>query len=215
MTDYSWETSLPSYLKENYSNEIKEAVTQWSRIVAWSWTPILAAVKEDDNSKVSPEKEQKLKQVFLEIVQRQGQLSNAYESYGNFRGNNNKTQAESLASDFKNLLLGKNNEVEFEDLREVDVTLSDVLYGLYGKPYVFTKNETFTDMFEFRVITDYTGKITEVEEGKKYISLMAYPPRPALSEVTVTEQQLEDWAKNINTGGSYLPPSLYIPIAGC
>ena len=71
----------------------------------------------------------------------------------------------------------------------------------------------------FRIVVDYTGTIEEIGledrsfDEPPYVAYFAYPPRPALGECTVTEQQLSDWATNKNTGGDYLPPSIYIPIA--
>lgn len=205
-------SSLPSFLKENHEDQIKDAVRQWSRLVAWSWTDIIALESQKDD-------EENLKKAFLQIVQKQGLFSHAYESYGN---DQDQDKASELASDFKKLLCGDHTNiknVDDIDIEKVKVTLSDVLEGLSSETYIFSKtgkeDKKFTDMFEFRVVTDYTGKIIEVEEGKKYVSLMAYPPCPVFSNATVTEDVVKDWARNRNTKHEYLPPSLYIPIAGC
>ncbi|MEA5472120.1 hypothetical protein [Spirulina sp. 06S082] len=213
MTNH-WETSLPDSLKNPQDlAKIRQAVTQWSQLVAWSWTPLLAFDKNENKGG----QERTLKSFFRDTVQKQGQNSYAYESYGDLES---KAQAELLGSYYKYLLLGENSQIPFLQQEGVNVTLSDVLDKLSGETYVFTADPDFTQMFTFRVVTDYTGLITQAvnDEGQpipnQYISLMAYPPRPALSEFTVTEQQLYDWAENINTGGSYLPPSVYIPIAG-
>jgi len=210
----SWETTLPQSLQNDTDlGKIKKAVTQWSRIVAWSWTSVLAFM--GDESKMR--QEQILKSYMIETVKKQGQSSFAYESYDDL---DSKAQAELLSGYLKSLLLGQNSEVPYLQEQGVEVTLSDVLYKLSGENYIFTEDPEFTEMFTFQYITEYTGKIIPAvdsqgnEINRQYISLMAYPPRPTLSEVTVTEQQLYDWAQNLNTGGEYLPPSIYIPIAG-
>lgn len=210
----SWETSLPKSLQNPTDlAKIRKAVTQWSRIVAWSWTPILAF--KGDDKKMN--QEQILKTYLIETVKKQGQSSFAYESYNDLES---KAQAELLSAYLKSILSGQNSEVPYLKEQGVEVTLSDVLYELSGERYIFTEDPDFTKMFTFRYITEYTGKIIPAVDGtgqpiaNQYISLMTYPPRPTLSEVTVTEQQLYDWAQNVNTGGSYLPPSIYIPIAG-
>lgn len=210
----SWETSLPPSLQNpDDLAKIRKAVTQWSRIVAWSWTPLLAFNKDQNKGA----QERTLKSYLIETVKNQGQNSFAYESYGDLES---KAQAETLSAYLKSILLGKNSEVPYLKQEGVTLTLDDVLYELSGDRYIFTEDPDFTQMFTFRYITEYTGQIIPAVDDRgqpipnQYISLMTYPPRPTLSEVTVTEQQLYDWAKNINTGGNYLPPSIYIPIAG-
>ncbi len=213
MTD-AWKTSLPDFLQkpQNLLNTQK-AVEQWSRTVAYLWTPILAFAK--DPEKVG--KERTLKTFIVKMLQKQCQKTFAYESYGD---NDSKDEANLLSKYFKYILLGENSLILELQKKEVDVTLSDVLLELSGQPCIFTKDKDFTQMFTFRVTTEFTGKIIQVLDDKgmpvdkQYISLMAFPPRPIFSEVTVTEKQLYDWAKNINTGGNYLPPSIYVPMGG-
>lgn len=210
----AYETSLPASLQNDQDlAKIRQAVTQWSRLVAWSWTPILAF--KDDEIKAPQEKA--LKKYFIEILQKQCQGSFGYESYADDEA---LEQAKVFSSYYKYLQLGENEKIPYLKENRIAVTLSDVLLELSGETYILTADKEFTQMFEFRVITDFTGTISQVVDDKgdpvpdQYIAREAYPPRPALSEATVTEQQLFDWAQNINTGGNYLPPSVYIPIAG-
>ena len=214
----SWKTSLPKSLQDPVNfDRTKRAVTQWARLVSWTWTSVTGY-----SEKTEPEQakqEQALKKFVIEMLQIQCQNKYAYESYGDELS---KQQATTYSAYFKSILKGKNNEVPF--IQDVKVTLSDVLKKLSGETCVFTEYPDFTEMFTFVVVTAFTGTITEVvdENGKpilkngkpQYISLMAYPPRPVFCDVTVTEQQVCDWACNLNTGGNYLPPSVYIPIAG-
>ncbi|MGK7929057.1 MAG: hypothetical protein AB4290_28120, partial [Spirulina sp.] len=139
-----------------------------------------------------------------------------FESYGIPQS---AREADKLATDFKSLLLGDNQNIAFLKEQGITLTLSDVLYALSGEDYVVSTEREFANKFTFQaVVNDFTGSIHQVrdEEGTlkdEYIALMAYPQKPILSEATVTEEQLTDWAKNLNTGGRYLPPSVYIPIA--
>lgn len=204
-----WETSLPDSLQNNDDlAKIKKVVIQWSRLVAWSWTPILAFEKDKDKSK--KEQEQLLKEFFNETLQQQGLNTLSYESYAD---KESKEQAEYLSGVIQSLFLGNNSEIPYLKENGVEVTLGQVLEELSGEEFVFTEFTEFTQMFTCKVIAEYTGKFTEIGE-RKYMATLAYPPRPALSEYTVTESQLSDWAKNENTEGNYLPPSLYIPIGG-
>lgn len=99
-------------------------------------------------------------------------------------------------------------------MQGVEVTLSNVLQKLYKNEKFELCSDNFKKIdFEFRTIVDYTGKIIEISENK-YIAYLAYPPRPTLSQYTITEDQLNYWVINRSSDGNYLPPSIYIPIAG-
>lgn len=215
MANNDWQTSLPPSLQNPQDLAMtRMVVTQWSRLVSWSWTPILAFAQDQNKAA----QEQILKNFINQTLQRQGQNTYSYESYAD---EESKGNADKLSSDLKSLFLGNNGSIEFLKNRQVTVTLPEVLQELSGEDFVFKTFPEFTQMFIFRVMVSYTGEITEIVTGaipesgtRQYIAKLAYPPRPVLSEFTVTEQQLYDWTKNINTGGNYLPPSIYIPIAG-
>jgi hypothetical protein len=81
----------------------------------------------------------------------------------------------------------------------------------------------FKEMFYVRVITNsFVGKIIYAQgkdasspDKDKYILELAYPPRPQLSDITITEEKLSIWA-NKPTDGSYeVPPSCYVPWCVC
>lgn len=203
-----WETNLPKSLQNSEDlATLRQSVKQWSQLVSWSWTELLAfAGNEEFESQ-----ERKLKSYFIKTVQKQGQTASAYTSYGNTES---KTIAEELGKNYKNLLLGRNQDIDYLTQEGVKLTLSAVLEKLTGEKYIVTEKPDMTEKFTFRVVLDtYTGSIIEIAD-KKYLAYMSYPPRPALSEITVSEEQLYDWAQNLNTLGDYLPPSPYIPIAG-
>lgn len=201
----SWETSLPPSLQNSDDLAmIRKLVTQWSRLVAWSWTSIIASGNKKE--------ENVLKKFFNDTLQQQGLNTRSYESYSDL---DSQAQADTLSKYLKSLFLGNNSDIPFLADEGVKVTLSEVLEALSGEKFVFTEFPDFTEMFICRATADYTGKVTEISTNpRQYVATLTYPPRPALSKYTVEEEQLEDWAENKNTGGNYLPPSLYIPIAG-
>ena len=199
-----WTTNLPESLNNAEDLAIlKIAIKQWSQLVAWSWTDLLAFAGESQESQ-----ERELKSFFIKTLQKQGQAASAYTSYGQ---EESKLQAESLGEDIKNLLLGRNDRIG--ELNDVTVTLSMVMETLTGDKCITTEKPEMTEKFTYQIVLDsYTGAIVETAKAR-YLAYMAYPPRPALSEITLSEQQLYDWARNLNTQGDYLPPSPYIPIA--
>ncbi|MEA5472125.1 hypothetical protein [Spirulina sp. 06S082] len=207
-------TTLPDSLQNPQDiAKIKKSVTQWSRLVAWSWTDVLAFEGNAEKEK----QEKTLKSFFIQTLQKQAQNMEAFESYGISQS---QSDADKLAADFKSLLLGDNHKITFLKKQGITLTLSDVLYALSGEKYVVSTEREFTDKFTFQaVVNEFTGSIHQIKDEAgnfkdEYVALMAYPQKPLLSEATVTEEQLTDWAKNLNTGGRYLPPSVYIPIAG-
>ncbi|MGK7924773.1 MAG: hypothetical protein AB4290_05875, partial [Spirulina sp.] len=185
---------------------------QWSRLVAWSWTEVLAF--EGDGEKEKQEKT--LKSFFIQTLQRQAQNWEAFESYGIPQS---ARDADKLAADIKSLLLGDNENIAFLKEQGITLTLSDVLYALSGEECAISRERELCNKFTFRVVVDkFTGNVYQLkdEEGNvkdEYAIEVAYPQKPILSQATVTEEQLTDWAKNLNTGGRYLPPSVYVPIA--
>lgn len=204
MTD-NWETSLPESLQNPEDKQkIKELITQWSRLTAWLWSSLLAF--SDDDNKVT--QEMTLKKVLNEILQQQALRTIAYESYDDL---NAKAEADVLSGYLQEMLVGNNSAVPALQENNIKVTLAEVLKNLSDENFVLTEYPDFAKMFTCRVTPEYVGKYTEIG-SRKYISNIAYPPRPVLSEYTITEQQLYSWGQNIDTQGNYLPPSLYIPI---
>lgn len=207
------QTTIPSELIENWLPEVKEGVSQWSQVTAWFLTGCLAFASDKEKA----EKEQLLKTFLFDQLKIQAQSSSAFIAYGD---PGMKTIANAASKNIRNLLLGKNDKVE--NLPSgIDFTLSDVIKELTGKPLITVKNPEFGNMFLFQVTTNsFTGSVERAKDENsqvipnKYVLFLAFPPRPVLNGFTVTDQQLYDWANNLNTGGNYLPPSPYIPIAG-
>jgi hypothetical protein len=71
--------------------------------------------------------------------------------------------------------------------------------------------EVITDEYDGSVSFDFFGKDNPTGQSK-FIVVIPYPPKPALSELTVTNEELSDWATSLN----YSPPNYnpYIPVNG-
>ena len=99
-TELNWKTLLPESLNNDEDlAKIQKMITQWSRLVAWSWTPCLAFAGNDD--KVM--NEQKLKTFFIETLRNQGMCFLAYKAYGQKKA---LPEAEKLSEYIKHLLQG-------------------------------------------------------------------------------------------------------------
>ena len=217
-------TLPPELVKDsNILAVLKLGVTQWSRIAAWSWCDYLAF--KGDPKKEPQEK--KLKEFLYTGLTEQAKYADGYLYYGDAQS---KQTADNWSRAIVYLLLGKNeaavNLINNEDFtsENMGVTLSDVLQKTTGKPLVTSvpENESFVKLFYVQITRDsFSGKIVRApEEGvtidtfTRYINIIAYPPRPVLGPLTVTEEVLVKWASNDDEYlGEYLPPSAYIPIA--
>lgn len=217
MTDIEYPnlvTTLPSELNTpDYLPKVVTGVSQWSRVTAWLWTGCLAFAGDPDKAK----QEQDLKTFLLNTLKSQAQNADAFIAYGE---PSSKTTADALSRTIRNLLLGHNDRIDTLP-PGITFTLSDVIEKLTGEALITVTDPAFGELFLFQVTTNsFSGTVEYAldEKGKripnKYVLYLAFPPRPAFSEVTVTEQQLYDWAYNLTPGESYLPPSAYIPIAG-
>jgi hypothetical protein len=217
-------TKLPPGLNEHLS-KITKGVTQWSRLVAWSWTDYLAFAGEPNE-----EQERKLKTLLIEILQQQAQHAEAFIAYG-------KVESESIADKLSiaidNLMLGVGvSPLKISDLmiggtkvinattEGITLTLSDVIEKITGEKLVTTEFPEFIKLVSHQVLTNtFVGGFAEIPPNppgeapseKKYFSYIAYPPRPEFD--LVTDEKLRAWASNSVPGGSYLPPSPYIPTA--
>jgi hypothetical protein len=208
-------TKLPDSLRDDLP-KITLMVTQWSRLVAWSWIPFLAF--SGDNEKAI--QEQKLKVFFSKTLKDQGMNKLAYEAYA---VQESKAAAESLSEVIKHLVLGQHDQINFPEGMNIGVTLSDVTKKLTGLELISTEDRDFGGLFIYNVVlSQFNGDITPVkdEQGnlvvpRKYYAEVGYPPAPVFNEATVTELQLNNWVFNINTGTNYLPPSAYIAFGFC
>lgn len=233
--EWYWESLLPDSLKQGYEADIKTTVRQVSQLTAWSWSSVLAFEGEAEESQ-----ERTLKQFFIEAFQTIGQNVAAYESY---EVGDTMKMALYWSSYLSLLFLGDNAGIVTKmaadgitpntGLDGVTLTLYDVLNKLQGVPGqdfpMGTKefNEKFILLVTFN---SFQGIISEKSQkgsnpnlnnapnplpntDPSYVMMFTYPPRPALSEVTITEEKMSNWAKNIlgPNENPYLGPA-YMPI---
>ena len=215
---------LPAGLKDELP-KIQAGVKQWSQFVAWSWTNYLAF--KDDQDK-NPQ-EQALKNYFIKILQDQARYRYAVSSY---EDTDKKPDAYATSLKIKKLVMGKNSEINDDDLTGITLTLPEVYEKLTNQLPESLSYEPFMKMFHVEIVTDsFSGYIRDASDAEKneikdligdqdvqYIIYLAYPPCPAFGKTTVTENQLENWMQNKNQYGEeatdYLPPSAYIPVSG-
>jgi hypothetical protein len=214
---------LPPGLKDELP-KIQAGVKQWSQFVAWSWTDYLAF--KDDQDK-NPQ-EQALKNYFIKILQDQARYRYAVSSY---EDTDKKPDAYATSLKIKKLVMGKNSEINDNDLTGITLTLPEVYEKLTNQLPESLSYEPFMKMFHVEIVTDsFSGYIRDASDAEKneikdfigdqdvqYIIYFAYPPCPAFGKATVTENQLENWMQNKNQYGEeatdYLPPSAYIPVS--
>lgn len=204
MSNFERELPPEELLKHPTWKTFKNFGVQWSQLIALFWCNAPSLTVE----------EKKLRATFIQLLQDQAKHTEVYVKCD--APDSEITLAEKAAMRIKNFLLG-NEKVS-------EITLSDVLKKYTTQPLMTTDIEEVKKMFEtlftVRVITDsFVGKITyasgkdEISQANavKYVLSLAYPPRPELSDATLTEQVLCDWA-NKTTDGSYeVPPSAYLP----
>lgn len=222
---------LPDGLKEELPN-MRNGVKQWSQFVAWSWTDHLAFKGTENESQ-----EEKLKKFFIKILQDQARYRYAVSSYGD---EEKKPDAYATSLKIKKLVMGKNSEIEDDDLKGITLTLPEVYGNLTNKRPESLCHEPFMKMFHVEIVTDtFSGYVRDILVSEKdeikeviqeysekdlkyvedvlYIIYLAYPPCPAFGKATVTETQLVNWMQGKNEHGEsatdYLPPSAYIPIS--
>jgi len=214
---------LPDGLQNELHN-MRSGVKQWSQFVAWSWTDYLAF--RDDEEKNS--QEQALKDYFIKLLQDQARYQYAVSSYGD---EEKKDDAYAASLKIKKLVMGKNSEINDDDLTGIALTLPEVYEKLTNKRPESLCHEPFMKMFHVEIVTDsFSGYVREASKEEKdeieeisgdkdvqYIIYLAYPPCPAFGKATVTENLLENWMQNKNQHGEeatdYLPPSAYIPVS--
>ena len=214
---------LPKPL-QNAADEavIKQSITDWSKIVAWTWANYLAFGETEQGQ------EQKLKNFFIQTLQ--AQATDTYASKYGFTDRLPFAIQQSLV--ITKLLLGDNDKIPtWPEGKEVTVTIPEVFTKLVGQqPGCLTSMDCLT-RFHIDVITDqYFGRIREISVEEKdmicrelegddlryierlgYVIELAYPPRPEFGPLTVTEDLLVEWMTN---SSGYLPPSPYIPVCG-
>jgi hypothetical protein len=211
----------PDLLEPEMQATVMKSGKQWSKIVAWSWSDVLAYEGDTNNYP----KEVELKKFFCHTIQQQASNIAAAVIYGD---ETSILRAQELTKTIKALFKGEKGAGN-------DLTLSKVLCKL-AQPdsnpdgydpalgFIPTINPEFFQNFSYEAsVVPLPDPIRECgvspdpildrihEQGTKYVITLHYPPVPRLGPATFTEEQLEDWMRGRGAAGdSYLPPSAYM-----
>jgi hypothetical protein len=172
---------------------------QWSQLVAWSWLE-----PEDYGTEERPSDEQEaLRKAFIATVKELGRYCIAEHYCPGMFGKNIKDQSDLLSQ----YLTG--------ELSEGDLTLPKLYKQLTGKDDYTFKPE-FTQHFIWVVTVDrFNGWLAGYNETEdKFVMVLAYPPRPALSPSVLQASDLRQWSQG-KGDGDYTPPNPYIPTCIC
>jgi len=196
-------------LKQRMGNEAiditRQVVTQWSQLVAWSW---LEPDDYEEQEKPSDEQEN-LRKAFINALKELAR-SCLTEHYSPGTFIDQIMAGSETLSHYLNGELPENGN---------GLKLPDLYQQLTGKEdYVFKKE--FTQNFLWVITLDrfngWLGGYIE-ENGNikdKFVLVLAYPPRPALSPSVLTASELRDWSQG-KGDGNYTPPNPYIPACNC
>jgi hypothetical protein len=202
------ETDAEKLLKERMGSEAiditRQVVAQWSQLVAWSW---LGPDDYYELNQPSSAEQENLRKAFINALKDLARscLTEHY-SPGTF---------------IDQIVAGSDTLSQYlnGDISENGLTLPDLYQQLTGKDdYVFQKE--FTQNFLWVITLDrfYGWLAGYIEENgnikDKFVLVLAYPPRPALSPSVLTASELRDWSQGIGDG-NYTPPNPYIPTCNC
>lgn len=232
--DWYWESLLPDSLKGS-QGEIKTTVRQISQLTAWSWSDVFAFEGQPEAAQ-----ERTLKQFFIEAFQTTGQNVAAYESY---EAGDTMSVAIKWSSYISLLFLGEMDRLRKKmrgdkitsnvNLDGVSLTLHQVLNKLQGQgdqDFPLGTKEFSKKFILLVTFNSFQGVIRDKVDNPQlnnapnplpntdplYVMTLTYPPRPAFSKVTFTNEILVNWAKNVvgPNENPYLGPA-YIPIQSC
>jgi len=199
-------TLLNEKLGAEATDITRQAITQWSQLVAWSW------LGPDDYYELQQETpsadQENLRKAFINALKDLARSCiTEHYSPGTF--------IDQIVAGSDTLSQYLNGELSSEN----GLTLPALYQELTGKDdYVFQKE--FTEIFVFVVTLErfngfLAGYIEENGNIKdKFLLVLAYPPRPALSPSVLTASELRDWSQGLGDGG-YTPPNPYIPTCIC
>lgn len=177
----------------------QQFAAQWSQLVAWSW------LEPHEYSENKPDEAQEnLRKEFINAVKELARTC-IQEHYCPGMSVDKIIAQSAYLSQY---LTG--------DISVSGLTLPKLHQQLTHnlKPYVFTKE--LTQNFVWVVTVDrFNGWFAGYNATKdKFVMVLAYPPRPALSPSVLTVSELRDWSQGKGDAG-YTHPNPYIPTCGC
>ena len=199
-------TLLNEKLGAEATDITRQAIAQWSQLVAWSW------LGPDDYYELQQETpsadQENLREAFINALKDLARSCiTEHYSPGTF--------IDQIVAGSDTLSQYLNGDLSSES----GLTLPALYKQLTGKDdYVFQKE--FTELFVFVVTLErfngfLAGYIEENGNIKdKFVGVLAYPPRPALSPSVLTASELRDWSQGLGDG-NYTPANPYIPTCNC
>ncbi|MCL1470664.1 hypothetical protein [Argonema antarcticum] len=190
--------TLLEKMKLDPTETTQQFAAQWSQLVAWSW------LEPHEYSENKPnEAQENLRQEFINAVKELARTC-IQEHYcpGMF-----VDQIIAQSDCLSEYLAGK--------LPKSGLTLPNLYHDLTNlEDYAFT--EELTKLFLWVVTVDrFNGWLAGYNKKEdKFVMVIAYPPRPALSPSVLTVSELRDWSQGKGDGG-YTPPNPYIPTCIC
>jgi len=186
------------------SPAVKDMVTEWSRLVAWSW------LESDDKTS---ETEKNLKQKFIDIVEKIGAETVQLHYCPQMETDTLLNASAELSNllkhqDFIDLYKERTGNPLFGFLQEVKVPGSEETVTLADKCVWLMTLDHFSG---------WVAGTMEVDGQEKFLVVLSYPPRPAMAaegSPFLTKAKIEEWSAGKGDGG-YMPPSPYIPTCGC
>lgn len=196
-------TRLKEKLGAEATDITRQAIAQWSQLVAWSW---LEPDDYEEPEKPSAEQENLRKGFINALKDLARSCITEHYSPGTF---------------IDQIVAGSDTLSQYlnGDISEGCLTLPALYKQLTGKDdYVFQKE--FTQIFLWVITLErFNGWLAGyVEENgnikDKFVLVLAYPPRPALSPSVLTVSELRDWSQG-KGDGNYTPSNPYIPTCVC
>lgn len=193
------EKKLMARLGPDAADKAQQFAAQWSQLVAWSWLE-----PEDYEEQEKPSEEQEnLRQAFISVIKELTRYCIAEHYCPGMFVEDIKTQSD-LLSQYLN-----------GNTPESGLTLPKVYYQLTNR-YDYAFKEEFTQSFVWVVNAErFHGWLAGYnEKDDKFVMVLAYPPRPALSPAVLQASELRDWCQGKGDGG-YTPRNPYIPTCIC
>jgi hypothetical protein len=184
------------------TEKVQQFAAQWSQLVAWSWLE----PSDYEGDKPSNDDREELRLAFIREVKKLARLCIAEHYCPNMSGDQQPIveQSDRLSEYLAGKLSSKSG-----------LTLPKLYHELTNKDdYAFT--EEFTKLFWWVVTVDrFNGWLAGYNEKEdKFVMVVAYPPRPAISPSVLTASDLRDWSQGKGDGG-YTPRNPYIPTCMC
>ncbi|MEG4215248.1 hypothetical protein QUA27_08760 [Microcoleus sp. Pol14C6] len=184
------------------TDKVQRFAAQWSQLVAWSW---LEPSDYEGKKTSDDDAQESLRQEFIRVVKELARVCIAEHYCPNmFEDQQHIVEQSDRLSDYLTGKLSKNG-----------LTLPNLYKDLtHRDDYAFT--EEFTKLFLWVVSIDrYHGWLAGYNEDKdKFVMVIAYPPRPALSPSVLSASDLHNWIQN-KGDADYTPRNPYIPTCMC